>query len=173
MLPAWALARAEAALTLGHSVPEIETSLIAKGLSPETAAAVVTEVVERRARASYPREPSRASIASRRIAVVVAVAVCLVLDYEDSGKFSWRLLVPLIGCALWVWFSEAVQRADEKSYRAPQNRYKGFGWMLRGLLRGAVRSDEGDQIVFRFLSPWIPWFYIVLVFVFLVVRLSG
>ena len=59
MLPAWAVAKAHASLKIGLSVPEIEQRLVAQGLSPLTAAAVVNSILESRLRETLaPREQS-------------------------------------------------------------------------------------------------------------------
>src|SRR5205823_2465715 len=49
--PDWPAERARAALKVGLSVPDVERQLVAKGLSPEAAAAVVRGVLEERVRA--------------------------------------------------------------------------------------------------------------------------
>src|SRR4051812_9039278 len=51
-LPDWAVAQANAALKIGVSVPEIEQGLVAQGLAPSTASAVVNAVLEGRLRAN-------------------------------------------------------------------------------------------------------------------------
>jgi hypothetical protein len=48
--PEWAVAKVEAALNVGLSVPEIEKLLVAKGMSPSMAAGVVSKKRQEKAR---------------------------------------------------------------------------------------------------------------------------
>ncbi len=162
-LPAWALAKAEAALTVGQTMPEIETSLVAKRLSREEATAVVMAVLEGRVRASLPPEPSHASVLANRIAIILVAVALLSLEYAYQGRKSAGRMAPVVILLVgWIWFGGAIQRACINANRAERAfpwRYPGFGW-ISGLCQGALRSTEGDEIVLMEYLRWIPWIYV-------------
>jgi hypothetical protein len=106
-LPDWALAHASAALKIGRTVPQIEQQLVAKGLAPSTATAVVNAVLEGRLQtgsaSSVPRE---GVLTAHRVASVPAVCLCLGLAYafgggQSVGRTTLWLLLP-VACIWWA-----------------------------------------------------------------------
>jgi hypothetical protein len=118
-LPDWALAQASAALKIGMSVPDVEQRLVAKGLSPSTASAVVTAVLEGRLRASQEVSGhNERAVTAHRAASAVAVCICLALAYAFGGGLSvvvtaLALLTP-VAC---IWWAEALTSAFPPAVR--------------------------------------------------------
>jgi hypothetical protein len=109
-LPDWAIAHASAALKIGQTVPRIEQQLVAKGLSPATAAAVVNAVLEGRLQTgSALPGPGEGALTAHRLASAVAACLCLGLAYAFGGGLSvgrttlW-LLLP-VAC---IWWAEVL-----------------------------------------------------------------
>jgi hypothetical protein len=107
------MAQADAALKIGQSAPQIEQGLIAKGLSPAVATAVVTAVLESRLHASYAAsEPSDGALMAHRVASAVVACLCLGLALMFGGGLSaaktalW-LLLP-VACIWWAEMLESV-----------------------------------------------------------------
>lgn len=126
MLPDWAVAQANAALKIGQTVPQIEQQLVAKGVSPSAAAAIVNAVLEGRLRTSAsPSGPSEGALTVHRAASAVAVCVCLGLAYAFGGgpsvgwTISW-LLLP-VAC---IWWAEGL--ADT----APPSLVRWVAWFV-------------------------------------------
>jgi hypothetical protein len=110
-LPDWAVSQASAALKVGLTVPEIEQQLVAKGLSPSTAAAVVNAVLDGRLRASSaPPGPGDGALAAHRVASAVAVCVCLGLAYAFGGGLSvGRTTLLLLLPVACIWWADALE----------------------------------------------------------------
>jgi hypothetical protein len=110
-LPNWALAEADAALRLCLSVPEIERRLVAKGLPPATATAVVNAVLDARLRASSaPPDTGDQSLMVHRGASAVVACVCLGLAFafgggESIGRTVLWLITPLAA----IWWAETME----------------------------------------------------------------
>lgn len=110
--PDWAIAQADAGLKIGQSVPEIEQRLVAKGLSPSTAAAAVTAVLEGRVRASQaPFEGAERPLTLHRIASVAVCGVCLVLANAYGGGWSvGKTLAWLMLPVVCIWWAEVMEQ---------------------------------------------------------------
>jgi hypothetical protein len=111
-LPDWALDHARAALRLGLSVPEVEQRLVAKGLAPSTATAVVNAILEGHLQAtSEPSGSSEDAATAHRAASAVVACMCLGLAYafgggESVGRTVLWLLLP-VACIWWAEVFEA------------------------------------------------------------------
>lgn len=109
-LPDWAVEHARAALGLGLSVPEVEQRLVARGLPPVTAAAVVTSILETRVRRRFESlEQGEQRQRLHRLLSGFVGCVCLLLAYYfgggmSAGKTLLWVLLPL-AC---IWFPEEV-----------------------------------------------------------------
>lgn len=110
-LPDWATAQANAALKIGVSVPEIEQGLVAQGLSPSTASAVVNAVLESRLRANASSLGSgEEALTVHRVASAVVACLCLGLAYafgggESVGRTVLWLLLPVAV----IWWAEILE----------------------------------------------------------------
>jgi hypothetical protein len=109
-LPDWAVAEANAALKIGLSVPEIEQRLVAKGLSPSTAAAAVNAALEGHLQASSASSgPSEGALTAHRAASAAAVCLCLGLAYAFGGGPSVGITVLwLMLPAACIWWAEVL-----------------------------------------------------------------
>jgi hypothetical protein len=87
MLPDWAVANADASLKIGLSVPDIEQRLVAQGLSPTTAAAVVTK---------HPGEPGASALGSSRTSRATA-------ECASTRVGGVRLRMPRAGVLVRRW----------------------------------------------------------------------
>jgi hypothetical protein len=131
-LPDWAVRRADAALKIGQSVPEIERGLVAKGLSAALATAVVTAVLEGRVRAiQEPLERSERLRTAHRTASAVAACIGVGLAYgfgggESAFKILRWLLVPL-AC---IWWAELAEPS------IPPRLIRWVAWLLLILFAG-------------------------------------
>jgi len=114
MLPEWAVGQASAALKIGQTVAEVEQRLVAKGLSPSTATAVVTTVLEDRLRASSASPgPGEGALTAHQAASAVAACICLGLAYVfggglSAGRTTLWLLLP-VAC---IWWAEVLVSAS-------------------------------------------------------------
>jgi hypothetical protein len=135
VLPDWAVAQARASLKIGLAVPEIEQRLVAKGLSPATATAVVTSILEERVRerAAPSRRAEQWQPVHRILSMVVGVA-CLLLAYWFGGGVSAAemllVVLPALAC---IWFPEVIARSAAPGRAAIA---RGVGWLLLLLLGG-------------------------------------
>lgn len=109
--PDWAVTQATAALKIGLSVPEVEKQLVAKGLSPSTATAVVNAVLGGRLRtASTSPIPGDGGLTAHRVASVVAVCLCLGLAYAfDGGLSVGRTILWLLLPVACIWWAEELE----------------------------------------------------------------
>src|SRR5262249_41287238 len=109
-VPAWALTYADAAIRCGQNAPQVETALVAKGLSPSQAANAVDRcfesriVVEQRSQ----RRSARLRWVSRGASLLVA-SICVSAAFHKAGAESAAhiaifLLLPM-AC---IWFSAAL-----------------------------------------------------------------
>jgi hypothetical protein len=131
-LPDWAVAQASAALKLGMSVPDIEQRLVTKGLSPSTATAVVTAVLEGRLRESPAAPgPSEGALTAHRTASAVVACICLVLAYAFGGG-------PSVGrTALWLMLPVAcIWWAEVLTDGSPPTLVRWASWILLLLIGG-------------------------------------
>lgn len=128
------MAEAKAALMIGHTRPQIEQQLVAKGLSPSVAAAVVTAVLEEYLRASSASPgPGDGALMVHRAASAAAVCLCLGLAYafgggESVGRTILWLLLP-VAC---IWWAEVLESAY------PPALVRGAAWVVL-LLIGVYR----------------------------------
>ena len=95
-LPEWAVEKARASLRLGISLPDVEKRLIAGGLSPATAEAVVNRVLGGHVRATTP-PPAQESTQTFEMLLAGGLSVlCILFGYLHNGAFSACF------AALWV-----------------------------------------------------------------------
>jgi hypothetical protein len=159
-LPAWALAQAEAALTVGQTIPEIERSLVAKGLAAETVTAAITTVLEKRIRATAPW-PRYGRMRAHRVASVMAGVVCSGLAYAHDGGYSalWSAFF-LIGPVTCIWFAEALSK-----YARPLNPWNAL------ILRLGLGRDMWltEPVLIRLVA----WLVVACIGLYHVVSLTG
>ena len=103
------MAEADAALKLGLTAPQIEQRLVAKGLSPSMASAVVMGVLEGRLRAAEPSAGSEKSRTAHGIASILVGLLCLMLAYGFGGGLSVAktflgMMLPLAT----IWWPEVM-----------------------------------------------------------------
>jgi len=109
-LPEWAVEKARASLRLGMKVPDVEKRLVAFGLSPAAAQAVVNRLLERDVRAeTAPEEQERQVKPLHRILSAV-VAACLVLAYLFSGSYLPLKLAFVVVPLVCIWFGRDLIR---------------------------------------------------------------
>jgi hypothetical protein len=109
-MPGWEIDRARALLESGVNVTEIEKRLIAEGLPPKAATAVVEKALEERVRNKV--EPVARAEGRRHIHRVLSVLMAasyVVLTYLHYGfltaiEFGIGLLLP-VAC---IWFPDAM-----------------------------------------------------------------
>lgn len=108
--PDWAVEYVRASLRIGLSVPDIEQRLVARGLTPAVAAAVVTSVLEGQVGGRFEslEQGERRQLVYWVLSGVVACA-CLLLAYWfggglSVGKTALWVLMPL-AC---IWFPDRL-----------------------------------------------------------------
>lgn len=131
-LPAWAVAQASAALKIGLPVHQIEEQLVAKGLDPATATAVVNAVLEGQLRTGAESPgPSDSALRLHRLASLLALCACLGLAYAFGGGLSVgrtiRLLFLPIAC---IWWAEMLED------NAPPALLRWVAWLVVLLIAG-------------------------------------
>jgi hypothetical protein len=107
--PDWAIEHARAALRLGKSVPETQQLLIAHGVSPAAAEAVVMGIVEERVQQQVEPQVRNARRQSLHRALSAAVgAGCVLLGFRfGTATAAWTLLAVLMPLAC-VWFPDEM-----------------------------------------------------------------
>ena len=125
-LPEGMLDYARASLKIGMSVPEIETRLVAKGLTPSAATAVVNSILEERVANRFEpiAQSERGELLHRLLSVIVACG-CIVLGYWfgqslSAGYALMSVLAPL-AC---IWFPEYLAR------RTQEGAIRAMGWVV-------------------------------------------
>ena len=116
-LPVWAMTQADAALKVGQTMPEIEKSLLAKGLAKEIASAVVIAVLEGRLRlqAESLAKAKRSNWIHRVLSAIVGGACFLLMDRFFGGpprKAAGGVLV-IVAC---IWFPNLIFRYINRRY---------------------------------------------------------
>jgi hypothetical protein len=135
-LPDWAVDYACASLEIGTSVPGIEQKLVARGLSPEVATAVVTKALEDRLRkqSGSAQQKERRHRIHRVLSAVVGCA-CVLLAYLSGGglypgRTFWVILVSL-AC---IWFPDEIGSNERLGFSAagptPAIVVRVVGWVL-------------------------------------------
>ena len=137
----WAMEHVRASLRAGVSVPEIERRLAARGLAPEVAEAVVTNILGERVRGRQPETSEQARRQNlHRILSGIAAGGCLGLAFWFGGGSSAAIaLLWLITPMTCVWFADTA-------------------WFIRRYPRSAV----GSGVLVR----WLGWFLLVLYFLY-------
>jgi hypothetical protein len=134
-LPEWAIEHTAASLRVGLPVPDIEQRLVARGLAPAVAAAVVNRVLEGRvARQSEEMGGGeRGEFLHRALSSAVG-GVCLVLAYWFGGGLSVGRTVLWLALPLaCIWFPKAIARPADP-YRTAILRW--VGWAVLALIGG-------------------------------------
>ena len=115
-LPEWAVAKARASLVLGMSVPEVEQRLVAAGLSPPAAEAVVTRLLSRdvRAEVMLPVHERRRRIIHVVLSLVMAILFVFLVGSPHGGRIPSNLVsgrTNAIGLGLMcIWFGKGFIR---------------------------------------------------------------
>jgi hypothetical protein len=130
----WAMEHVRAALRAGVSVPEIERRLVAKGLTPEVAELVVTNVLGERVRGGQPDKSGQFGWRTLHwILSGVVGCLCILLGYWFGGgssagiAFVW-ILAPLA----FIWFADEPFYFARISRRSPASPVfiRWAGWFL-------------------------------------------
>jgi hypothetical protein len=127
--PTWAVARAQAALNLGMKAPEVEQQLVAKGLTPAEANAVVMSILEGRVRDELaPVQSEERWLPVQRVLSLVVAGVCLALVYwlGGGGAMAWTLVCILPGLA-GIWLPDMM---DWEWNMGTGCRAVGWVWLL-------------------------------------------
>jgi hypothetical protein len=137
----WAMEHARAGLRAGLKVPDIERQLVARGLAPEIAEAVVTNVLGERVRRMEPDRPEqRRRLMLHRIASGGVAFLCLLIAYRFlSGYVLFRTAPALLFPLLFIWFADHVSKMsgrfrDAKSVPAFVVRWLAWSVLLLNLL---------------------------------------
>lgn len=126
-LPDWAIERALAALSLGMKVPEVEQQLVAKGLTPTQANAVVMSVLEGHVRANYaPMETEDGGGPIELVLSLVVAGLCLALVYWFGGSkpLGWTVVCIVPGLA-GIWFPVMMRW----EWGLSRGSTRAFGWL--------------------------------------------
>lgn len=109
-LPEWAIERARALLRTGVRVPQIEQRLVAQGLSPETATAVVDRLLKDRTRQQVgPLEQDDRRNRWHRLLSGVVGCGCVFLAYWFFGTWSaCRTGIALLLPGACIWFPDEM-----------------------------------------------------------------
>ena len=128
-LPDWAVEHARTALKIGMAVPEVEERLVAKGLSPTDANAIVTSVLKERLREDGP--PLQEDEPWQPVPLVLSVAAggtCLFLAYWFGGGLSAaKTLLGVMPALACIWFPELTNRSANPERAAAT---RAFGWLI-------------------------------------------
>ncbi|HVS34389.1 MAG TPA: hypothetical protein VMS17_02340 [Gemmataceae bacterium] len=130
----WAMEHVRAALRAGLRVPDIERQLVAKGLAPEIAEALVTNVLGERVRGEQPETPGLDRWRTLHWILSGAVAcLCLLLAFLFGGAYSVGIaIVWLLTPVAFIWFADLHARWA-KQYRigaVPGAAIRWAGWFL-------------------------------------------
>jgi hypothetical protein len=130
-LPDWAIDHARAWLAVGHGVPEVESRLVARGLDPATATAVLNRVLESHLKeVQTPSGNAGARESVHRILAALTGSVCLALAYGSGGGASAALTgVWLLAPVFCVCFPELAARSANPA-RAAEFRFVGWGLVI-------------------------------------------
>jgi hypothetical protein len=132
MPPDWAVAKVSAALQAGLRVPEIEQLLIAKGVSPANAAAIVTNVIEGRVRDTRTHsEQGERQVLVHRVASALVGCVCLLLAYWfGEGLSAGRTLLSILLPLACIWFPDFME------HTVPPPVLRSAAWLLLLVIAG-------------------------------------
>jgi hypothetical protein len=136
----WPLERARAYLKTGMSVPETERRLVALGLSPAAAQAVVTEVLEEKVseKSDEPQPPPRRLRWHRTLSAVVGLG-CILLGFRVGGvSLAARTAVPVVFLLVLIWFanqkwfswSRFAREWSEKRSQTPAFVFRLVAWVV-------------------------------------------
>lgn len=130
----WAMEHARAGLRAGLRVPDIERQLVGRGLTPEIAEAVVTNVLGERVRGGQPGTPEQERRRTwHRVASGVAALLCGVLGYWFGGGYSVGIvLLWILTPVSFIWFADAPFFAARFSRSGPASPtgIRWAGWFL-------------------------------------------
>ena len=106
----WAMEHVRASLKTGVSVPEIERRLVAKGVTPEVAEAVITRILGERVRAGQPDTPGqrRWRILHRIASSVVACSTIILVSRFGSSYLAFRTIPGVVFPVFFIWFGDTI-----------------------------------------------------------------
>jgi hypothetical protein len=117
-LPNWVVEYARASLAIGTSVSGVEQHLVARGLTPEIATAVVTRVLEDRLREQTG--PVQQNVRQQRVHRILSAALgcaCVLLGYQFGGGLSaWRALLSILLPLACIWFADEIGSNERLSF---------------------------------------------------------
>jgi hypothetical protein len=103
-LPNWAIVHADAALRCGLKVTQIESDLVAKGLTPTTAAAVVDRCLCNKCQP--PARTGMLTLVSRIASLLVAAGYITLVSFSGDGRaIAWSVCHLLLPMAC-IWFAK-------------------------------------------------------------------
>jgi hypothetical protein len=116
--PDWALSYAQAALRNGHKSPQIEHELIAKGLSPEEAAASVDQCFEDRFAAERRTQQLMVRLRwlSRGASLLVVLMFSALGFWKEGAKGAMGMIQFFMFPLAAIWFGDVLGRFDISSF---------------------------------------------------------
>src|SRR5258708_17640536 len=108
LIPDWAFEKARASLKIGLPVPEIEQSLVDKGLSHPTASTIVTNVLEDwvREKAKLHDAPFR-NLRMQRVPSVVIGCTCIIVAYLfGTFRLAFGAFATMLLALPFIWFGD-------------------------------------------------------------------
>ncbi len=143
-LPEWAIDYTVASLKLGLLVPDIEQRLVARGLTPAVAAAVVGRVLEARvAERSGAVGGERGEFLHRALSAGAGCVWLLLAYWFGEGLSVARTAIWLALPLACIWFPEVMGRSADP-YRASGLRW--LSWVVLLLI-------GGYRVVLLLISP--------------------
>ena len=109
-MPSWAIEHARAALRIGKSVPQAQQLLVARGLAPAAAEAVVMGVVEERVRQQVEPQERAAGrqFVHRLLSGVLGAAFVLVGYWYGGGLSAGQVFLSILFPLACIWFGDVV-----------------------------------------------------------------
>jgi len=123
---------ARASLKLGISVPEIEKRLIAKGLTPVAATAVVNSILDAQAQERFePLADGEGGVLLHRLLSVIVACGCIILGYKyGEGLSAGITLIWVLLPLACIWFPGYLTQ------RTPAGLIRAMGWLVLLLIGG-------------------------------------
>jgi hypothetical protein len=131
--PGWEHERAKALLRTGVTMAQVEQHLVAKGLSPEAAAAAAERAVEDRVGEQFQSlaQADRAARLDRIVSVVAACALIGLAGWLFGGRVAWRMAGYMPMYLAYYWFAHwMAQRSHRGSPQTRSRVVRWVGWFL-------------------------------------------